>query len=158
MLHKDLSTSSIQLDRDLFGNKWGVKINESAEDTVVLLSQFSGIGLKIPNQNQKFWYQPLRLPYWWPSTYGMWYLKWDCSLQNRHWTSLGSAFFLNPSLLQQYLKQFAKNWDQCNASYIITQVVPTVISSTDFPFVVNRQLFSTAAILTIPIPNYISKH
>ena len=35
---------------DLFDSKWGVKINESAEDTVVLLSQFGGIGFKILNQ------------------------------------------------------------------------------------------------------------
>ena len=35
---------------DLFGSMWGVKINESAEDTVVLLSQFSGIGFRVLNQ------------------------------------------------------------------------------------------------------------
>ena len=35
--------------RDLFGSKWGVKINESAEDTVVLLSEFSGIGFRVLN-------------------------------------------------------------------------------------------------------------
>ena len=35
---------------DLCGSKWGVKINESAEDTVVLLSQFGGIGFRVFNQ------------------------------------------------------------------------------------------------------------
>ena len=35
---------------DLFGSKWGVKIDESAEDTVVLLSQFGGIGFRVLNQ------------------------------------------------------------------------------------------------------------
>ena len=35
---------------DLFDSKWGVKINVSAEDTVVLLSQFSGIGCRILEQ------------------------------------------------------------------------------------------------------------
>ena len=35
---------------DLFGSKWGVKIDESPEDTVVLLSQFGGIGFGVLNQ------------------------------------------------------------------------------------------------------------
>ena len=35
---------------DLFDSKWGVKINESAEDTVVLLSQFGGIRFRVLNQ------------------------------------------------------------------------------------------------------------
>ena len=35
---------------DLFGCKWGVKIDESAEDTVVLLSQFGGIRFRVLNQ------------------------------------------------------------------------------------------------------------
>ena len=35
---------------DLFGSKWGVKIDESAEDTVVLLNRFGGIGLRVFNQ------------------------------------------------------------------------------------------------------------
>ena len=35
---------------DLFGSKWGVKIEESAEATVVLLSQFGGIGFRVLNQ------------------------------------------------------------------------------------------------------------
>ena len=35
---------------DLFGSKWGVKIDESAEDTGVLLSQFGGIGFRVFNQ------------------------------------------------------------------------------------------------------------
>ena len=35
---------------DLFGSKWGVKMDESAEDTVVLLSQFGGIGFRVLNQ------------------------------------------------------------------------------------------------------------
>ena len=39
---------------DLFGSKWGVKINESAEDTVIVLSQFSGIGFRILNQVRIF--------------------------------------------------------------------------------------------------------
>ena len=39
---------------DLCGNKWGMKINESAEDTVVLLSQFSDIGFRISNQVRIF--------------------------------------------------------------------------------------------------------
>ena len=34
----------------LFGNKRGVKISEGAQDTVILLSQFSDIGFRIPNQ------------------------------------------------------------------------------------------------------------
>ena len=34
----------------LIGSKWGVKFDESAEDTVVLLSQFSGIGFRVFNQ------------------------------------------------------------------------------------------------------------
>ena len=39
---------------NLFGSKWGVKIDESAEDTVVLLSQFSGIGYRVLNQTGVF--------------------------------------------------------------------------------------------------------
>ena len=39
---------------DLFGNKRGVEINENGEDTVVLLSQFSGIGLRISDQVRIF--------------------------------------------------------------------------------------------------------
>ena len=35
---------------DLFASKWGVKIDESAEDTVVLLSHFGGIGFRVLNQ------------------------------------------------------------------------------------------------------------
>ena len=35
---------------DLIGSKWGVKVDESAEDTVVLLSQFGGIGFRVLNQ------------------------------------------------------------------------------------------------------------
>ena len=35
---------------DLFGSKWGVKIGENAEDTVVLLSQFGGIGFRVLNK------------------------------------------------------------------------------------------------------------
>ena len=35
---------------DRFGSKWGVKIDESAEDTVVFLSQFDGIGFRVLNQ------------------------------------------------------------------------------------------------------------
>ena len=36
---------------DLFGSKWGVKINESAEDTVVVLSQFSGCDVALFDVN-----------------------------------------------------------------------------------------------------------
>ena len=36
--------------RDLLGSKWGVKIDESAEDTVVLLSQFGGIRFRVLNE------------------------------------------------------------------------------------------------------------
>ena len=39
---------------DHFGSKWGVKIDESAEDTVVLLSQFSGIGFRVLLSDRKF--------------------------------------------------------------------------------------------------------
>ena len=35
---------------DLFGSRWGVKIDESAKGTVVLLSQFGGIGFRVLNQ------------------------------------------------------------------------------------------------------------
>ena len=35
---------------DLLGNKWGVKTNDRAEDTDVLLSRFSGIGFRVLNQ------------------------------------------------------------------------------------------------------------
>ena len=39
-----------RFEGDLCGSKWGVKINESAEDTVVLVSQFIGIGCRVLNQ------------------------------------------------------------------------------------------------------------
>ena len=35
---------------DLFGSKRGVEIDESDEDTVVLLSQFGGIGFRVLDQ------------------------------------------------------------------------------------------------------------
>ena len=35
---------------DLIGSKWGVKIDESAEDNFVLLSQFGGIRFRVLNQ------------------------------------------------------------------------------------------------------------
>ena len=35
---------------NVFGSKWGANINESTEDTVVLLSQFSDIAFRVLNQ------------------------------------------------------------------------------------------------------------
>ena len=46
---------------DLFGSKWGMKIDESAEDTVVLLSQFNGIGLGLLIRSE-FWLSALKAP------------------------------------------------------------------------------------------------
>ena len=39
-----------RFEGDLFGSKWGVKTDESAEDTVVLLNHFGGIGFRVLNQ------------------------------------------------------------------------------------------------------------
>ena len=55
---------------DLFGSKWGVKIDESADDTVVLLSQFSGIGFRVRNQIGIFDIGLKGFHTEWPSAYG----------------------------------------------------------------------------------------
>ena len=43
-----------RLGRDLLGNQRGMKIDDSAEDTVILLSQSSCISLRISNQFRTF--------------------------------------------------------------------------------------------------------
>ena len=47
---------------DLLGSKWGVKINESAEDTVILLSQISGIGFRVLSEILGK-YRPVKKPW-----------------------------------------------------------------------------------------------
>ena len=44
----------VRFGRDPSGSKWGVKIDESAEDTVLLLSQFGGIEFSVLNQIRIF--------------------------------------------------------------------------------------------------------
>ena len=39
-----------RFEGDVFGSKWGVKINERAEDTIVLLSELVCIGFRVLNQ------------------------------------------------------------------------------------------------------------
>ena len=39
-----------RLYRDLFGNQWGMKIDESVDDTCILLIHFSCISFGISNQ------------------------------------------------------------------------------------------------------------